>query len=123
MPSMTIERTSGHNALGLPRRAAVSAIHCIVPCWPAATKAARRSGASGIESGEATATQSKPSRFASRSMKLRKLFAALEVEIRIVRHRRQSAHAVAEQWAEARPRLQTRIPVARRRVIGPVDLA
>src|SRR3954471_3886191 len=123
MPSMTIERTSGHRALGLPRLAAVSAIHCIVPCWPAATKAARRSGASGIESGEATATLSKPSRLASRSMKSRRLLPVLEIEVRIMRHRRQPAHAIAEQRAEGRPRLQPRIPVARRRIFGPVDLA
>src|SRR5689334_4836915 len=48
---------------------------------------------------------------------------ALEVEVRIVRYRRQPAHAVAEQRPERWPRFYSGVPVARQGILRPVDLA
>ena len=68
MPSMTIERASGHIASGWPRRSAVVAIQAMSPCRPSSRNCASRWLTQGsMAAGVVTRAASNPAARASAS--------------------------------------------------------
>src|SRR5580658_7682002 len=101
------ERASAHIARGWARRSAVRSIQSMVPWRPAATNSASLADAGQGASTRAKPQASKPSAFASSRISC---LAESEVEVVIVRRRRQAGPAVGEQRAETRPGFQLHVP-------------
>src|SRR6185295_14794250 len=115
-----------HSFSGSARRSAVASIHAMSPWWPALRYAPRFSAAARGAFATVNPTASKPSARARARIRSRKSSVTagpLEVELRIMRHRRLTRHAVAEQGAEGGTRFDPDVPVGELREFRPGDLA
>ena len=128
---MMMLRTSSQSTWGEARRSVSRAIHVMLPCSPAATKARRRWPSLGTAAGEVTPKAEKPSLLA-REASSRAAPASLivfspqpgsrrrsKIEIGVVLGRRHAGDAVGQERTKARPGFHARIPCARRLILVP----